>query len=84
VKTEQSSDEIINKVKEQATSRYKVKAIVERYIESIEEVINIPELMRRFDVVLELGKGTAVIEEIVLQSRIEFNVEVEVEEEDIL
>lgn len=82
VKTEQSSDEIINKVKEQATSRYKVKAIVKRYIESIEEVINIPELMHRFDIVLALGRGIAVIEEIVLQSRIEFNVEAE--EQDVL
>ena len=51
-------------------------------MECIEEVINISELMHRFDTVLEQGKGTAVIEEIVLQSRVEFNVEAE--EQDIL
>lgn len=46
-------------------------------MESIEEVINIPELMNHFDAILEQGKGAAVIEEIVLQSRVEFNVEAE-------
>ncbi|MGL6137165.1 MAG: type II restriction endonuclease, partial [Planktothrix sp.] len=56
--------------------------IVKKYMESVEEVINIPELMSHFDTVLERGKGAAVIEEIVLQSRVEFNVEAE--EQDIL
>jgi len=47
-------------------------------MDSVEEVINIPELMRQFDEVLEKGRGKEVIEEIVLQSRVEFNVEEEV------
>jgi hypothetical protein len=38
--------------------------------------------MSHFDRVLERGKGAAVIEEIVLQSRVEINVEAE--EQDIL
>ncbi|CAD5938082.1 hypothetical protein NO976_01795 [Planktothrix agardhii] len=62
--------------------KYNIKAIVKKYMESVEEVINIPELMSHFDRVLERGKGAAVIEEIVLQSRVEFNVEAE--EQDIL
>jgi len=82
VKTEQTSQQILSKVEEQAKSRYNIKAIVKRYMESIEEIINIPELMQRFDVILEQGKGAAVIEEIVLQSRVEFNVEAE--EQDVI
>lgn len=82
VKTEQRSEEILGKIEEQAAARYNIKAIVKRYLKSIEEVINIPELMHRFDLVLEQGKGGAVIEEIVLQSRVEFNVEAE--EQDVL
>ena len=82
VKTEQGSEEILGKVEEQAAAKYNIKAIVKRYLESIEEVINIPELMHRFDLVLKQGKGGAVIEEIVLQSRVEFNVEAE--EQDVL
>jgi len=77
VKTEQTIDEVLKRVEEQATARYKVKAIVRKYIECVEEVINIPELMRRFDAVLEGNRGGEVIEEIVLQSRIEFNLESE-------
>jgi hypothetical protein len=46
-------------------------------MESIEEVINIPELIRRFNLVLQQDKGNLVIEEIVLQSHIEFNMETE-------
>lgn len=75
VKTEQTVAEVLEKVKEQATDRYKVKAVVKRYMDSVEEVINLPELMKRLDLVLEKGKGKEMIEEIVLQSRVEFNVE---------
>lgn len=82
VKTEQTVENILNKIREEATEKYSIKAIVQKYMESVEEVINIPELMSHFDRVLERGKGAAVIEEIVLQSRVEFNVEAE--EEDIL
>ncbi len=78
VKTEETAAQVLKKVKKQATNRYKVKAVVKRYMESVEEVINIPELMIRFDHVLEMGKGKKVIEEIVLQSRVEFNMENEV------
>lgn len=73
VKTEKNIEEILKKVEEQASIKYPIKAIIKRYMESIEEVINIPELMRRFDITLKQGKATEVIEEIVLQSRLEFN-----------
>ncbi len=77
VKTEQTCEEILEKVAEQAKIRYKIRAIVERYLESVEEVINIPELINRCERVLAQGKGGAVIAEMVLQSRIEFNLESE-------
>lgn len=80
VKAEQTVAEVLDKVKQQATDRYKIKAVVKRYMEAVEEVINIPELMQRFDEVIEKGKGKEVIEEIVLQSRVEFNVEDEDQE----
>jgi hypothetical protein len=46
-------------------------------MECIEEVINSPELILRFNKGLEFQKGIQVIEEIVLQSRVEFNMEEE-------
>jgi hypothetical protein len=75
IKTEQKPEYLLNKIEEQAKVRYKIKAIVSRYMECIEEVINIPELMLRFNQVLEFKRGIQVIEEIVLQNRIEFNME---------
>jgi hypothetical protein len=49
-------------------------------MECVEEVINIKELMARYDAVLQSGRGHSVIEEIVLQSRVEFNVQAEDDE----
>lgn len=82
VKTNESADEILQKIAQQAEAKYQIKAIVKKYIESVEEVINIPRLMEIFEQVLSAGRGVSVIEEIVLQSRVEFNVESE--EQDVL
>lgn len=77
VKTDESSDEILKKIEVQAEGKYQIKAIVKKYIESVEEIINIPRLMEIFENVLGSGKGSNVVEEIILQSRVEFNVEAE-------
>lgn len=82
VKTNESSDEVLQKIVHQAEAKYQIKAIVKKYIESVEEVINIPRLIEIFDQVLKAGRVANVIEEIVLQSRVEFNMEAE--EQDIL
>ena len=82
VKTNESSEEILQRIAHQAEAKYQIKAIVRKYIESVEEVINIQRLVEIFEQVLEAGKGASVIEEIVLQSRVEFNVEAE--EQDVL
>ncbi|MDY6783352.1 MAG: restriction endonuclease [Cyanobacteriota bacterium] len=77
VKSEQTEKHIIEKIQEQARAKYSVDAVVERYLNCIEEVINIEELTKRFNKTLEKGYGNAVIRDIVLQSRVEFNVETE-------
>lgn len=82
VKTDETSEEILEKISRQAEAKYQVKAIIKKYIESVEEIINIPKLIEIFESVLKLGYGAKVIEEIVLQSRVEFNVESE--EQDVL
>ena len=82
VKTNKSSEESLQKIANQAEAKYPIKAIIKKYIESVEEVINIPRLVEIFEQVIESGYGANVIEEIVLQSRIEFNVEAE--EQDVL
>lgn len=53
-----------------------------KYIESVEEIINIPRLMEIFEEVLDSGNGDKVVKEIILQSKVEFHVEAE--EQDVL
>ncbi|ELR96859.1 hypothetical protein [Gloeocapsa sp. PCC 73106] len=77
VKTNETSDKILEKITNQAEAKYSIKAIIEKYIKSVEEIINIQKLIEIFEKVLESGYGANVIEEIVLQSRVEFNVESE-------
>lgn len=77
VKTNESSDEVLAKITRQAEKKYQIKAIVEKYIQSIEEVINIPRLLDIFEHVLAIGKGADVIQEIILQSRVEFNLDID-------
>lgn len=77
VKSEDPVEQIIARIEEQAAARYPVQAVVKRYMECVEEVINIPELMKRYNAVLHSGRGDNVIKEIVLQSRVEFNVQAE-------
>ncbi|MDD1413349.1 restriction endonuclease [Dolichospermum sp. ST_con] len=83
IKTEQEVEYLFSKIEEQARTRYKIKAIIRKYMECVEEVINIPELIIRFNKVLEFQRGIQVIEEIVLQSRVEFNMEEEASEDEV-
>ena len=52
---------------------YAVDAIVKRYMECIEELINIPRLKEVFEVIKNRGDIPAVLDEIILQSKVEFN-----------
>jgi len=83
IKTEDKVEYLLKNIEEQARIRYQIKAIIKKYMECIEEVINIPELILRFNKVLDFQRGIQVIEEIVLQSRVEFNMEEEVVEDEI-
>ncbi|WP_353930432.1 restriction endonuclease [Okeanomitos corallinicola TIOX110] len=78
IKTEQTIEDLLKIIAAQASMRYKINAVVSRYMEAIEEIINIPQLILFFDQVLESNRGMKVIEEIVLQSRVEFNMDEEV------
>ena len=77
VKSTNKPDEILDMLKKQAKSRYGIEAIIKKYIAAVEEIINIQRLLEIVDIVLESGHGANVLNEIVLQSRVEFNVETE-------
>jgi len=73
VKTELKISDVELKIKKQAEAKYPVKTIVQKYMKSIEEIINIPILLERFFEVVELGNVSVVMDEIVKHSRVEFN-----------
>jgi hypothetical protein len=77
VKTEESPQAIQQKIRNQAKEKYSIEKIVERYVSCVEEIINVPILISYFDTIVTQGKIKPVIEEIILQSRVEFNVEEE-------
>jgi len=73
IKTEKSEDEILAQIEKNAKATYGVKAIVKRYMESIEEIINILKLRSILNDLVKDEKVKEIMNEIILQSRVEFN-----------
>ena len=73
VKSEESKDELLAKIKADALKTYVVQKVVDDYLSCIEEVINIPVLK---SYLVDLEKKSIVpevLKEIILQSKVEFN-----------
>lgn len=75
IKSTEPPGALLKKLREGAERQYSVKAIVEKYMACIEEVINIPILQERFRTGVTQGYLVKIINEIVRQSKIEFNYE---------
>jgi len=73
VKSTDQPDSIKAAIRAQAQNTYTVDAVVKRYMNCIEEIINVPMILERFDAVVKANKLGDVMDEIVLQSRVEFN-----------
>lgn len=73
VKTDLAVPEILQRLREGAVEQYSVDSVVAAYMGAIEEVINIPILLERFDQIVSRGKVRAVMDEIIRWSRVEFN-----------
>jgi hypothetical protein len=83
IKSEETIADLKNKIREKAEKTYAVKAIVDKYMDCIEEVINIPTLTERFDDAVTQGYLHKILEEIILQSKVEFNYEETDEDETV-
>lgn len=75
VKSQDTNESLVNAIRSQAKRRYHIAKIVDRYMECVEEIINIPILKDHFSNVVKNGQIRQVIDEIVTQSRLEFNYE---------
>lgn len=72
VKSNDSEEGITRALEAQARAKYKVDAVVQSYLDAIEEIINIPRLLERLQSVIAAGRIREVMEEIVRQSKLEF------------
>jgi hypothetical protein len=65
----------LKKIRGNASKTYSIKAIVDKYMDCIEEVINIPTLNDRFNNAVKQGYLNKILNEVVIQSKVEFNYE---------
>lgn len=81
VKTTDADASVRLQLHREALHKYGIEAIVARYMEAVEEIINIPRLLLIFEELIRGGKLGHIMDEIVLQSRVEFNVDEDEDEE---
>jgi hypothetical protein len=73
VKTEANADQVRKEIEAQARRQFGVDHIVVRYMEAIEEIINLPALREEFKAACSQGQASEIMDELILQSRVEFN-----------
>jgi len=74
VKTDVNINTLNIEIEKKAYEVYGIKRVVDTYLQSIEELINIPILLDRFEETIRLGHLNNILDEIIIQSRVEFNV----------
>lgn len=75
VKSTKSVDDLMSEITRRAKEQYTIEAIVNRYISCVEEIINLPSLHKMVDEMGAKGQIGEILEEIVTQSKVEFNLE---------
>jgi len=75
IKSDEDINILVKKIENKAKEQYSISSIVKRYIDCIEELINLPILISHLKEVVENGYLGNVLEEIIKQSKVEFNYE---------
>lgn len=81
IKSMESEEELRLKLRQGAEKQYPIKTIVDNYMKAIEEIINIPVLKDRLQQSVKQGYLKDILEEIIRQSKVEFNYEDDEEDE---
>lgn len=77
IKTEQSATELTAAIRSKAQEIYPVRAIVDKYMSAVEELINIPRLIHILNELSVEGRIVDVVDEILLYSKVEFDYSVQ-------
>lgn len=72
IKSEEGVEELRARLEAAAKRRFPVDRIVARYMDAVEELINIPELQARVEVLRQAGLLHAVMDQLVRHSKLEF------------
>ncbi len=75
VKSKASSGKIREEIRQQASDHYPIVTILEKYMSCVEEIINIDTLLKYLATAIGEGKTQQIIEDIVTQSQVEFDIE---------
>lgn len=75
IKSTEPTKDLLKKIRDNASKTYSIKSIVDKYMDCIEEVINIPTLNNRFNDAVKQGYLNDILNEIIIQSKVEFNYE---------
>lgn len=73
VKSLESAKDIRAAIQAQAIAKYKIEAVVNAYMSAVESIINVSDLEVAFKAVVATGGLQSVMDEIVIQSKVEFN-----------
>jgi hypothetical protein len=73
IKSNEATEVLLEKIRADANKTYSIKVIVDRYMDCVEEVINIPTLKDRFSAAVKQGYLNKILDEVVIQSKVEFN-----------
>ncbi len=82
IKSKIPIDELKKSIRKGATEQYKVEKVVEKYMNCIEEIMNVDSLKKSLDKVEKENNLDNVLSEIIKQSKVEFNYEDEEENEE--
>lgn len=72
IKSRESPEVLLQKLREGAKKQYPINAVVEKYMNCIEEIINIPIMIDRFNKAKSQGYLRLILDEIITQSKVEF------------
>ena len=73
IKSNDSIENLKRQIELNAVKLYPVKDVLHKYLECIEEIINIPTLIDFFLIAIEKGLINSILNEIINQSKLEFN-----------
>lgn len=73
IKSSETTQGLLKKIRDKAEKIYSIESIVDKYMDCIEELINIPLLKERFSSAIQQGYLKSILDEIIMQSDVEFN-----------